>query len=131
MAFSLGFVGLHKAANISHAALDGVWNCAGTLFGVHTLNPIVCVQMFLLSDAKHCRSLGYFISFSFLELLGHTQLGDSAHTSAAVSIAAEAQACSQGCSSLLQFILSSQILVDVSSKVVKHFLARDMQVFCG
>lgn len=44
MASSLGFVGLHKEANILHAALDGVWNCAGTLFGVHTLNPIVCVQ---------------------------------------------------------------------------------------
>lgn len=44
MASSLGFVGLHKEANILHAALNGVWNCAGTLFGVHTLNPIVCVQ---------------------------------------------------------------------------------------
>lgn len=44
MAFSLGFVGLHKEANILHAVLDGAWNCAARLFGVHTLNPIVCVQ---------------------------------------------------------------------------------------
>lgn len=48
MAFTLGFVSLHKEANILHAVLDGVWNCAARLFRVHTLNPIVCVQCFSL-----------------------------------------------------------------------------------
>lgn len=79
MAFSLGFVGLHKEANILHAALDGVWNCAETLLGVHTLNPIVCVQC---SSSLMPNTLGpwviflfvwFFVGF-FFKLLGHTQL---------------------------------------------------------
>lgn len=77
VAFSPGFVGLHKEANILHAALDGVWNWAGTLFGVHTLNPIVCVQC---SSALMPNTGGLWVIFSifilfFFKLLGHTQLG--------------------------------------------------------
>lgn len=76
MAFSPGFVGLHKEANILHAALDGVWNCAETLFGVHTLNPIVCVQC---SSSLMPNTGGLWVIFSifilfFLKMLGHTQL---------------------------------------------------------
>lgn len=65
MAFSLGFVGLHKEANILHAALDGVWNCAETLFAVHTLNPIVCVQCssFLMPNTVGLRVIFLFIFF--------------------------------------------------------------------
>lgn len=66
MAFSLGFVGLHKEANILHAVLDGVWNCAVRLFRVHALNPIVCVQC---SSSLMPNTVGLRVIF---KLLGHS-----------------------------------------------------------